>query len=354
MRVENNGIEIAGTGAPVQISADPLWAWDLVITTTAAATITGANDVVMANLVAGVPYQIPGTGHRKQGDEAQVDLSQYSITIAGGQTAYVSYSVKPTTEISSGITPLAPTEIADVRVSVEPEGLAGFADDGPIDVWVNETGLGNDFTQATEANKPLCKTNILNGFSIARFDGVSDRISTQYGPKDDLADGFTFAAVFRTTTTGTRQIILWTGDSNSPGFPPSGFPTSTFSITDDGVADVVGNVMFSPTTDDPKSYSPLTDTASFHIGICTFSGFGTNPGDKTVQMFLDGVFADPHTESFSEGYTQYVALTRMATPGNLAANFFSGDIAAAAIFARALSESEILGLYQFWVNKFNL
>jgi hypothetical protein len=251
---------------------------------------------------------------------------------------------------------LAPTAIDDIRVSVEPEGLAGFADDGPIDVWADESGHSpaNDFIQATEANKPLCKTNILNGFSIARFDGVSDRISSQYGPKDDVADGFTFAAVFRTNNTNTKQIILWTGDSNSPGFPPSGFHTSTFSITDNGVADVVGSVMFSPTTDDIKSYSPLTDTAAFHVGICTFSGFTVNPGNKTTQMFLDGVFADPHTESYTMDYTQYVALTRMCTPGSLAANFFNGDIAAAAIFARALSESEIAGLYVFWRNKFNL
>ena len=253
--------------------------------------------------------------------------------------------------VSAGV---GPSEIADLRVSVEPEGLAGFADDGPIDVWADESGLGNDFIQATEANKPLCKTNILNGFPIARFDGASDRISTQYGPKDDVADGFTFAAVFRTNNTNTRQIILWTGDSNSPGFPVSGFATSTFSITDDGAADVVGNIMFSPTTADPKSYAALTDTASFHVGICTFSGFTTNPGDKTVQMFLDGTFAAAHTESFTEDYTQYVALTRMCTPGNLAANFFNGDIAAAAIFARALSSSEITGLHLFWASKFNL
>lgn len=253
-----------------------------------------------------------------------------------------------------GVTGLSPSQISGLRVSVEPEGLAGFADDAPIDIWADESGLGNDFTQATEANKPICKTNILNGFRIARFDGISQRISTQYGPKDDVADGFTFAAVFRTTTTATRQIILWTGDSNSPGFPVSGFPTSTFSITDDGAADVVGNIMFSPTTDDPKSYSPLTDTANFHIGICTFSGFTTNPGNKTVRMFLDGVFANAHTESFTEDYAQYVALTRMGTPGNLAANFFNGDIAAAAIFARALSQSEIIALHLFWATKYGL
>jgi hypothetical protein len=239
---------------------------------------------------------------------------------------------------------------------VEPEGLAGFADDGPIDTWVNEVTPGtNDFIQLTEANKPLCKTNILNGFRVARFDGVSDRISSQYGPKDDVADGFTFAAVFRTTTTATRQLILWTGDANSTGFPPAGFVTASFSITDDGTANLVGNILHNPVgPNNVKSYSSLTDTASFHIGICTFSGMTTNPGNKTTRMFLDGVFAAAEIESFSLDYTQFVDLVRMGTPGNLATNFFNGDIAAAAVFARALSESEITGLYLFWSDKFNL
>lgn len=87
-----NGITIAGTGAPVPISATPLAAWDAVITTTAAATITGANSVIMATINAGVPFHIPGLGHEEWEDEAQIDLSQYSITIAGGQTAYVSFA----------------------------------------------------------------------------------------------------------------------------------------------------------------------------------------------------------------------------------------------------------------------
>jgi hypothetical protein len=257
----------------------------------------------------------------------------------------------------SGEASLAPTAIDDIRVSVEPEGLAGFADDGPIDVWADESGHSpaNDFIQATEANKPICKTNILNGFRIARFDGVSDRISTQYGPKDDTADGYTFAAVFRTNSLTARQLILWTGDANSPGFPPSGFVTSPFSITDDGTANLVGNLLHNPAGPDTvKSYASLTDTADFHIGICTFSGMTVNPGNKTTQMFLDGVFASPQTSSFSLDYTQFVALVRMGTPGNLASNFFNGDIAAAAIFARALSSTEITGLYTFWRNKFNL
>jgi hypothetical protein len=256
----------------------------------------------------------------------------------------------------TGITALPPTSISGIRVSVEPEGLAGFADDGPIDVWVNEVAPGtNDFIQATEANKPLCKTNILNGFRIARFDGVSDRVSTQYGPKDDVADGFTFAVVFRTNDLATRQLILWTGDANSPGFPPSGFVTAPFSITDDGAANLVGNLLHNPAGPNTvKSYASLTDTANFHIGICTFSGLTNNPGNKTTQMFLDGSFATPQTLSFSLDYTQFVDLVRMGTPGNLAANFFNGDIAAAAIFARALSEPEILGLNLSWKNKFNL
>lgn len=93
MRVQYKGISLAGADAtPVAVSGATLWTWDAVFTASAAATIIGANSVVMANLVAGVPFQLPGISHEEWGDEPQIELSQYSITAAAGQTVRVAYS----------------------------------------------------------------------------------------------------------------------------------------------------------------------------------------------------------------------------------------------------------------------
>jgi hypothetical protein len=94
MRVEYRGIVLAGTGAAVDVSAADLWTWDAVFTATAVATITGADGDIMATLVAGVPFSIPGPGHVETADEPQINLADYQVTIAGGQTVYVAYSVR--------------------------------------------------------------------------------------------------------------------------------------------------------------------------------------------------------------------------------------------------------------------
>lgn len=94
MRIQYNGIVLAGTGGNVAISGSALWTWDATITATSTATVVGANAAIMATLVAGVPYSIPGFGHQEWADDAQINLAQYSVNTAGGQTVYVAYSIR--------------------------------------------------------------------------------------------------------------------------------------------------------------------------------------------------------------------------------------------------------------------
>jgi len=92
MRVKYNSITIAGTGAPAAISATFLSAMDFTVSGTAAFTLTDASNNILANVGAGLFFTLPGAGRNPWGDEDRLDLSQYKINIAGGQTAYVAYS----------------------------------------------------------------------------------------------------------------------------------------------------------------------------------------------------------------------------------------------------------------------
>ena len=71
------------------------------------------------------------------------------------------------------------------------------ASDGDVIGAVEDkSGNGNDFLQPTTADKPLYKTSIVNGKSIARFDGVDDHLE-QTG--FSLATNATLFYVYRTS-----------------------------------------------------------------------------------------------------------------------------------------------------------
>jgi hypothetical protein len=88
------GITLAGTGAPVVFTADTtIFGWDVIVTASAAATITGANGVLMASLAAGIPFRFGGV--RPVSGEP-IRLSDYSATVAGGQSVNIAYAVRAT------------------------------------------------------------------------------------------------------------------------------------------------------------------------------------------------------------------------------------------------------------------
>lgn len=93
MRIQYNGIELAMTGADVPLSATPLWALDAVITATVAVNLKDADGNIMAILASNSVFHIPGGGHHEWGDEARIDLSQYSANAPAG-TVYIAYSVR--------------------------------------------------------------------------------------------------------------------------------------------------------------------------------------------------------------------------------------------------------------------
>lgn len=52
----------------------------------------------------------------------------------------------------------------------------------PVGSWPDSSPTGNTFEQATAGNKPLFKTNIINGLPTVLFDGVDDWMQQTAGP----------------------------------------------------------------------------------------------------------------------------------------------------------------------------
>lgn len=94
MVIQYNGIAIAGTGAPVALSAIPMLVNEVVISGTALVTLRDANGVIMATINANTPFRLPGTGYREWGEQSQIDLSQYTLSVPLLQTAHIAFTVK--------------------------------------------------------------------------------------------------------------------------------------------------------------------------------------------------------------------------------------------------------------------
>lgn len=74
--------------------------------------------------------------------------------------------------------------------------MTGLSDGDAISSWTDFSGLGNHAVQATGANQPIYKTNIINGHPVLRFDGTK-WITTPAQPGDS---GYTIYIVFNRTS----------------------------------------------------------------------------------------------------------------------------------------------------------
>ena len=72
------------------------------------------------------------------------------------------------------ISSFQPTDISNCVLWVRANDITGLADGDKISTWSDKSGNNNNLTQATEDYQPLFKTDIWNGKSVVRFDGVDD------------------------------------------------------------------------------------------------------------------------------------------------------------------------------------
>lgn len=92
------------------------------------------------------------------------------------------------------------------------------SDGDVIGAWVDQSGKGNDVTQATTPKKPTLRLNVLNGKPVARFDGTDDRlISSSFSLAQPftafvvvkVSSGALVGGIFFDTFTDTGLCAMW-------------------------------------------------------------------------------------------------------------------------------------------------
>lgn len=87
-----------------------------------------------------------------------------------------------------------PSDLAGLVLWLDADVITSLSDGDPVGTWSDQSGNGNDVTQATTAKKPTYKTSIINSLPVVRFDGTDD--------------GLVLADNLSTATEGTIFVVL--------------------------------------------------------------------------------------------------------------------------------------------------
>jgi len=71
--------------------------------------------------------------------------------------------------VASGWTP---ADLTNLYMWLKPSALSGYSDGAYATSWADASGNGNDATNSAGSTCPVCKTSILNGYPIVRFDNT--------------------------------------------------------------------------------------------------------------------------------------------------------------------------------------
>ena len=140
----------------------------------------------------------------------------YQITGADGATA--TYTVTLTApRVYGGST---------LRLWLRADSLA-LADGTDIANWNDESGTGNHMAQATAGQRPIFRTNRVNGLAVASFTDAAN--STMSGPDtniNDQSNGSFFIVMAVTANTSLRNILTLHGPQGRAFDLTDGPPTS--------------------------------------------------------------------------------------------------------------------------------
>ncbi len=208
------------------------------------------------------------------------------------------------------------------------------ADAALVAGWKDRSTSANNFTQATEANRPAYKVNIVNGRSVVRFDGiasfltgtarifVTDHFSLFVVAKGAISAG---AAMLTQSTGGAGRSLVGIG-SVSP------YNSLRLFFNNGSTRNMEGKTV-------------CWDNANFNL------------------LYLDGDDSGNYYSRIN-GAVEYEALTGQAwTPSNVAAllgvyygsaNWWGGDIAEIIFYTRKLSAAERKQVEAYLARKFNL
>jgi len=138
------------------------------------------------------PGRVVGAGGWLGGDGVAVNRAKLAV-----------YSGEMAWDPQNSLTPLA---------WFKADAITGLVDNDPVASWANLGSSGAAATNGTGAQRPLYKTNILDGKPVVRFDGSNDILTATGVNIPAIASIF---AVFKTPSSGASEKVVYASTGNN-------------------------------------------------------------------------------------------------------------------------------------------
>lgn len=206
--------------------------------------------------------------------------------------------------------------------------------------WNDKSGAARNAAPTGGAsNKPVIRTNILNGNRIVRFDGIGQNLQVPKATWSASLSGFTIIIVARASTlTGTRTLT--STDQNGLKIFHNGTNWGVQTSGGTGISTVAG------------------DTTNFHTFAIIYDG--TASGDANRLRFRYDRANQNLSFTGTVGALTNAGSTLMnfgwyTTSGAQAGTeYFGGDIAEVQLYTRALTSTEISNTENYLKNKWSV
>jgi hypothetical protein len=175
--------------------------------------------------------------------------------------------------------------VSGCKLWLAADQITGKNDADALSTWGDLSGNGNNVVQATEANRPLYKTNIQNSLPAVRFDGSNDRMTVTF----TLTQPCSYYVVFVKKATSTDRRII-DGVAGRCGLNIK--QTTQYLVADatTGLPNATG--MVNGTTYIARGiFNGASSSVALNNAAYTTGNAGvTNPGGITLAAFIDGTF----------------------------------------------------------------
>jgi hypothetical protein len=115
-----------------------------------------------------------------------------------------------------GGTSFVPSDVAGLLIWYKADALTGLVDGDPVASWPDSSGNSRTASQATGANQPTYKTNIVNSLPVVRFDATNDNLNT--GMFTIGTTDWSFWAVVRNSDVTRAYLGIGAREAFNPAF----------------------------------------------------------------------------------------------------------------------------------------